>query len=156
MRLLRLGEVLDFGLVKTLGGDVPEAGLTAPHIVTPAYLSPESALGEAVDQQTAMQIVARHVSSEPALPSTHSSFNVSSQLDRLVLACLAKKPGDRPATARDLCDRLGLLRPPEEGPGNSLLRLGRGQPLEPRIIAQRGEGGVHPEPTRRQEVGHPE
>ena len=125
-------KVLDFGLVKTLGGDVPEAGLTAPHTVTgtPAYLSPESALGEAVDQRTdiyalgcvaywmltgqyvftgtsAMQIVARHVSSEPALPSTHSSFNVSSQLDRLVLACLAKKPGDRPATARDLCDRLG-------------------------------------------------
>ncbi len=73
-------KVLDFGLVKTLGGDVPEAGLTAPHTVTgtPACLSPESALGEAVDQ-----------------------------LDRLVLACLAKKPGDRPATARDLCDRLG-------------------------------------------------
>ncbi|MDQ3208989.1 MAG: serine/threonine protein kinase [Gemmatimonadota bacterium] len=52
-------KVLDFGLVKTLGGDVPEAGLTAPHTVT-------------------------------GTP-----------------ACLAKKPGDRPATARDLCDRLG-------------------------------------------------
>ena len=40
-------KVLDFGLVKTLGGDVPEAGLTAPNMVTgtPAYLSPESALG---------------------------------------------------------------------------------------------------------------
>ena len=137
IQVCRLGEysdwvkVLDFGLVKSQGGDALEPGLTAPHTVTgtPAYLSPESALGEPVDQRTdiyalgcvaywmltgqhvftgasAMQIVARHVSSAPALPSKHSSFDVSASLDQLVLACLAKKPGDRPPTARDLCDRL--------------------------------------------------
>ena len=124
-------KVLDFGLVKTLGGDVPEAGLTAPHTVsgTPAYLSPESALGEPVDHRTdiyalgcvaywmltgryvftgenAMQIVARHTSSEPTPPSRHSGFDVSPALDELVLACLKKKPIDRPATARELCDGL--------------------------------------------------
>ncbi len=124
-------KVLDFGLVKSLGGDVLEAGLTAPNMVTgtPAYLSPESALGEAVDHrsdiyalgcvaywmltgryvftgESPMQIVARHTSSEPTAPSRHSGFDVSPALDELVLACLKKKPADRPATARELSDRL--------------------------------------------------
>ena len=124
-------KVLDFGLVKSLGGDVPEAGLTAPNMVTgtPAYLSPESALGEAVDHRSdiyalgcvaywmltgryvftgdsAMQIVARHTSSEPTPPSRHSGFDVSPALDELVLACLKKKPADRPATVRELSNRL--------------------------------------------------
>ena len=60
IQVCRLGEysdwvkVLDFGLVKTQAGELPEPGLTAPNTVTgtPAYLSPESALGEAVDQRT--------------------------------------------------------------------------------------------------------
>ena len=137
IQVCRLGEycdwvkVLDFGLVKSQGGDALEPGLTAPHTVTgtPAYLSPESALGEPVDQRTdiyalgcvaywmltgryvftgesAMQIVARHVSSPPVPPSKHSSFDVSPSLDQLVLACLAKEPADRPGTARELSDRL--------------------------------------------------
>jgi serine/threonine-protein kinase len=124
-------KVLDFGLVKSESG-VQEIGLTAPNAMTgtPAYLSPESALGEPVDRRTdiyalgcvaywiltgryvftgesPLQIVARHVSSNPAPPSQHSGFDVSPALDRLVLDCLAKKPSDRPATARELCDRLG-------------------------------------------------
>jgi eukaryotic-like serine/threonine-protein kinase len=138
IQVCRMGEysdwvkVLDFGLVKSQVSEVHEPGLTAPHTVTgtPAYLSPESALGEAVDHRTdiyalgcvaywmltgryvftgesSMQIVARHVSSEPTPPSRHSAFDVSPALDRLVLACLKKKPSERPATARELCDRLG-------------------------------------------------
>jgi serine/threonine-protein kinase len=125
-------KVLDFGLVKSHVSEVHEPGLTAPHTVTgtPAYLSPESALGEAVDQRTdiyalgcvaywmltgryvftgdsAMQIVARHVSSVPVPPSRYSTFDISPALDNLVLACLKKEPSQRPATARELCDRLG-------------------------------------------------
>jgi serine/threonine-protein kinase len=124
-------KVLDFGLVKTLGGDVPEAGLTAPDMLTgtPAYLSPESALGEPVDHRTdiyalgcvaywmltgryvftgdnAMQIVARHTSSEPTAPSMHSKFGISPRLDELVLGCLKKKPTERPGTVRELGDSL--------------------------------------------------
>jgi serine/threonine-protein kinase len=125
-------KVLDFGLVKSQAGGVQaDTGLTAPNAMTgtPAYLSPESALGEPVDRRTdiyalgcvaywmltgryvfsgqsALQIVARHVSSEPEPPSRHSGFDVSSTLDALVLACLQKKPSARPASARELCDRL--------------------------------------------------
>jgi serine/threonine-protein kinase len=138
IQVCRLGEysdwvkVLDFGLVKTQAGELLEPGLTAPNTMTgtPAYLSPESALGEAVDQRTdiyalgcvaywlltgryvftgesAMQIVARHVSSAPVPPSRHSTFDISPALDELVLTCLKKKASERPATARELSDRLG-------------------------------------------------
>jgi serine/threonine-protein kinase len=31
---------------------------------------------------------------------------VGQDLEALVLACLAKRPSDRPATARELCERL--------------------------------------------------
>lgn len=128
-------KVLDFGLVKTQSSSPePELDprLTAPNSVTgtPAYLSPESALGEAVDQRTdiyalgcvaywmltgryvftgesSIQVVARHVNSAPIAPSRHSAFDISPALDELVLACLRKKPADRPASARELCDLLG-------------------------------------------------
>ena len=128
-------KVLDFGLVKTQSsGPEPELDLrlTAPNSMTgtPAYLSPESALGEAVDQRTdiyalgcvaywmltgryvftgesSIQVVARHVSSEPVAPSRHSAFDISPALDELVLACLRKRPADRPASARELCEQLG-------------------------------------------------
>ncbi|HEV8456513.1 MAG TPA: hypothetical protein VGQ24_16590 [Gemmatimonadales bacterium] len=54
-----------------------------------------------------MQIVARHMNTAPAPPSRHSTFDVSPALDELVLSCLKKKRSDRPATARELSDRLG-------------------------------------------------
>jgi len=128
-------KVLDFGLVKSqAAAEQPELDLklTAPNSFTgtPAYLSPESALGEAVDQRSdiyalgcvafwmltgryvftgdsSLQVVARHVSADPLPPSRHSAFDVSPALDELILGCLRKKPSERPASARDLCDRLG-------------------------------------------------
>ena len=124
-------KVLDFGLVKAHGGTEQEAGLTAPDTMTgtPAYLSPESALGDPVDRRTdiyalgcvaywmltgrnvftgdsTLQIVARHVSSVPTPPTRHSGFEVSPALDQVVLACLEKDPANRPGSARELCDRL--------------------------------------------------
>jgi tRNA A-37 threonylcarbamoyl transferase component Bud32 len=125
-------KVLDFGLVKKSGsGTEMDIGLTAPNMVagTPAYLSPESALGETVDQRadiyalgcvaywlltgryvfeanSPIQIVARHLHTPPKPPSKYSAFDVGPDLEAVVLACLAKRPSDRPATARQLCERL--------------------------------------------------
>jgi eukaryotic-like serine/threonine-protein kinase len=140
IQVCRLGQyydyvkVLDFGLVKTqeAAATGPELGLTAANAVTgtPAYLSPESALGDPVDQRTdiyalgcvaywmltgryvfsgdsPIQIMARHVNTPPVPPSRHSAFDISPELDELVVECLNKKPAERPASARDLCDRLG-------------------------------------------------
>ena len=102
-------KVLDFGLVKTpqAADGAGDRAHRAEHVTgTPAYLSPESALGETVDQRTdiyalgcvaywmltgryvftgdsALQIVARHMSSVPTPPSRHSGFDVSPALDPL-------------------------------------------------------------------------
>jgi eukaryotic-like serine/threonine-protein kinase len=125
-------KVLDFGLVKRAGVDsAVDPGLTAPNMVTgtPAYLSPESAQGEPVDQRTdiyalgcvaywmltgrqvfegqnVVQIIAHHIHTPPEPPSLYSLFRIPSELDEIVLACLAKRPEDRPASARELADRL--------------------------------------------------
>jgi len=128
-------KVLDFGLVKTQSAVAQpelEVKLTAEHAVTgtPAYLSPESAMGEPADQRTdiyalgcvaywmltgryvftgasPLQIVARHISAAPEPPSRHSMYSMPHRLEEVVLSCLRKNPSERPATARELCDLLG-------------------------------------------------
>jgi eukaryotic-like serine/threonine-protein kinase len=125
-------KVLDFGLVKsTAANAVVDPGLTAPNVVsgTPAFLSPESALGEIVDQRTdiyalgcvafwmltgrnvfegqgVVQIMAHHIHTPPEPPSLYSLFRIPPKLDEIVLACLAKQPEDRPASAEELADLL--------------------------------------------------
>jgi eukaryotic-like serine/threonine-protein kinase len=129
-------KVLDFGLVKALdartGG---EAGLTQENVVqgTPAFIAPEQAMGEGdVDAradiyatgcvaywlltgqyvftaETPMGILLHHAQTRPAPPSTRVEAPIPPGLDRLVLACLAKDPTDRPQSARELSRRLGEI-----------------------------------------------
>jgi eukaryotic-like serine/threonine-protein kinase len=106
---------------------------------TPGYMSPEQGSAERLDHrsdiysagcllyelltgrlpfegQTALQIIARHVREEPPRPSTFAP--VHPELERLVMRLLAKKPQDRPSTARDVADELLLLLGDLEAPSS--------------------------------------
>jgi serine/threonine-protein kinase len=130
-------KVLDFGLVKHTrpaepGADKVTTGqLTAG---TPAYMSPEQALGEErVDARTDLyalgcvaywlltgtlvfegatpiETIAMHIHTEPDLPSRRTTRPIPAELEALVLACLAKDPRARPQSADELAGRLAALR----------------------------------------------
>jgi eukaryotic-like serine/threonine-protein kinase len=134
-------KVLDFGLVKSVAPDSAEDSLeTAAGATpgTPAYLAPEAAVGGTVDgrtdlyalgcvtyylltghlvfeAKTAVEMVSKHIHEEPVAPSRRTELPVPVELDRLVLACLAKKPEDRPAGAAELSRSLAAIEGEEWG-----------------------------------------
>jgi hypothetical protein len=130
-----LVKVLDFGLVKPAfeleGGD---GELSAANVVrgTPAFLSPEMITGATCDQRldlyglgcvaywlltgelvferdTTLALALAHVHERPRPPSARAPHPDSPELDALVLACLAKAPGDRPESAHALAAALDAL-----------------------------------------------
>ena len=129
-------KVLDFGLVKSLAAPVDEHShaTAAGHVPgTPAYLAPELALGEPIDGRAdlyalggvayflltgclvfegdnGVQLIAKHVRDAPVPPSQRTECHVPPELERLVLACLAKSPDDRPATAAALASALAQVQ----------------------------------------------
>jgi len=137
-------KVLDFGLVKYSGeGPTGEVKLTevGAFAGTPAYVSPEAALGDAVDGRTdiyslgcvaywlltgrtvfeaasPMQMLIHHVNDEPEPPSKHTELPIPPALDEIVLECLRKDRTRRPHSAADLAARLeeiDLERPWSQG-----------------------------------------
>jgi eukaryotic-like serine/threonine-protein kinase len=51
-------------------------------------------------------MVMAHMQEAPAPPSQKTELPIPASLDRVVMACLAKKPEDRPATAEALARML--------------------------------------------------
>jgi eukaryotic-like serine/threonine-protein kinase len=124
-------KVLDFGLVKDLGS-AEDSGVTAvDHVIgTPLFMAPESVVsagnvsprsdvyavgaiayalltGQHVfGGNSAAEIIGHHLHSAPRPPSEKLGRAVDPFLDRLVLACLAKRPEDRPADAGALLSDL--------------------------------------------------
>jgi len=125
-------KVLDFGLVKTspasqfASTQLTQAGMATG---TPAYISPEQATGEQVDSRSdiyslgcvgywlltgklvfdasnAMSMIIEHVKSTPEPPSTKIEEPVPTDLESLILSCLAKSPDDRPQSATELGAKL--------------------------------------------------
>ncbi len=131
-------KVLDFGLV-TMGGDDDEtaAKLTVEGFAggTPAYLAPEmvASPGEVDERadiyavgcvaywlltgqvpfsrETPMATVLAHVNDTPLPPSSVTELPIPSELEALVLRCLAKDPKDRPRSVEALAEELGIADP---------------------------------------------
>ena len=131
-------KVLDFGLVKSIKKE--QAGDSLATAVgrtpgTPSYMAPEMAVGEEVDAradiyalgcvayflltgklvfeaENTFQMIAKHLRNQPVPPSVRSGVEIPRGLEDLILSCLAKNPGERPATALDLMNSLSALRLP--------------------------------------------
>jgi len=128
-------KVLDFGLVKhetrqNGASDITQEGITPG---TPRYMAPEQAMATgSVDHRvdiyglgcvaywllsgshvfegaTPIEIVAKHIQTAPVPPSSRSELPVPPELDEIVLGCLAKSPGDRIPSARELEYRLRAI-----------------------------------------------
>jgi eukaryotic-like serine/threonine-protein kinase len=130
-------KVLDFGIAKALHGAPPDAQTiaTMTHVIqgTPAFLAPEQALGAAsVDARadiystgcvaywlltgelvfvadTPIQQLLAHAQAPPEPPSARTELPIPPDLDALVLSCLAKDPGCRPKSPRDLLEQLETM-----------------------------------------------
>jgi hypothetical protein len=59
---------------------------------------------------TPMKLLMAHAQSMPEPPSAKTELAIPEQLDALILSCLAKNREDRPASARDLLERLEAVR----------------------------------------------
>lgn len=126
-------KVLDFGLVKEIdGGDAGRVSISTESVITgtPLYLSPEAiktpkeidarsdlyALGcvayylltgaNVFEGGSVVEICGHHLHTHPEPPSARLGKPIASDLETIVLDCLAKNPDNRPATARALADRL--------------------------------------------------
>ncbi len=130
-------KVLDFGLVKLEGTGASDASirLTADGGTsgTPAFMAPEIALGEqAPDHRvdiysvgclaywlvtgklvfeglSAVKVMMAHAQSPPPPPSTRTDLPIPRELEAVILQCLEKDPGERPATAGGLQARLQAI-----------------------------------------------
>ena len=130
-------KVLDFGIVKSARDGTGDNTLTmtVANVIqgTPAFIAPEQALSAgSIDSradiyatgcvaywmltgqppfegESVMTLVMHHVQTAPIPPSQRSEVRVPAALDELVLACLAKKPDDRPQSARELLRRLDAI-----------------------------------------------
>ncbi|WP_063796058.1 protein kinase domain-containing protein [Streptacidiphilus griseoplanus] len=110
-------KVMDFGIARALTGAASTMTQTGMVMGTPQYLSPEQALGKAVDHRsdlyatgcmlyelltlrppftgdTPLSVVYQHVQDNPVPPS-QAHHRVPPQLDGLVLRSLAKNPDER-------------------------------------------------------------
>ena len=127
-------KVLDFGLVRSFIGPADEsltgaAGMTPG---TPAYMAPEMASDRPVDWRadlyslgcvayylltahlvfqgdTPLQTIIKHLQQPAEPPSRIADRPIPAGLEELVMACLAKRPEDRPSSAAELSRQLAQV-----------------------------------------------
>ncbi len=124
-------KVLDFGLAADSRPNVGDDQLTGQGKVsgTPAFMPPEMIQGRELDARadlygvgcvaywlltgmlvfegaSSIDVLLKHVQTPPPRPSSVSELSIHPDLDDIVVRCLAKEPGDRPADARQLAREL--------------------------------------------------
>ncbi len=132
-------KVLDFGIAK-IADDEGQGPRTETGSVfgTPEFMSPEQARGKEVDQrsdiyalgvilyylttgqfpfkgETKLSILNQQINDDPRRPSSIQP-GVNAQLERVILACMAKDPSARPARADDVADALEAIEVVDHGP----------------------------------------
>ncbi|MEU9033729.1 protein kinase [Streptomyces sp. NPDC048352] len=119
-------KVMDFGIARALHGAQSTMTQTGMVMGTPQYLSPEQALGKAVDHrsdlyatgcllyellalrppftgETPLSVVYQHVQDAPVPPSQlPEGHSIPQELDGLVMRSLAKDPDDRFQSAEEM------------------------------------------------------
>jgi DNA-binding NtrC family response regulator len=128
-------KVLDFGVVSRPGREVDGHVTVAGTVLgTPAFLAPELAFGEGsfdgradlyslgcvgfwlltgrppFEASNPMALLLHHSKTKPIPPSKAAEQPVPADLDAAILACLAKDPAERPATADAFWERLQAVR----------------------------------------------
>jgi hypothetical protein len=131
VKVVDFGLVKDVG-VKPSGAAASQPALTMADAITgtPLYISPETVTApETVDARSdlyalgavgywlltgthvfggnsILEVCAHHLHSPPEPPSVRLGAPVAADLERVLLACLAKRPDDRPASAHVLREQL--------------------------------------------------
>ena len=137
-------KVLDFGVARAIDtasgplGSKPRLTEARALVGTPAYMAPEVVLGEVEPDERAdiyalgcvaywlltgrvvfedrspMAVAIQHVNTPPVAPSRRIDTPIPTELEALVLSCLAKDPAERPPTMtalKGMLERVPLATP---------------------------------------------
>ncbi len=139
-------KLLDFGLVKAADAGL-ESALTSTNSITgtPLYMSPEAVMNtDTIDARsdlyslgavgyflltgtalftggTVMDVCRQQVDAAPEPPSKRARRKIDPDLEAVIMRCLSKLPGDRPASAQELAEALWVC----EGAGTWTVEAAR-------------------------------
>jgi serine/threonine-protein kinase len=124
-------KVLDFGLAKSVArADMTQLTMEGVAAGTPGYMAPEVAVGDGdvdaradlyalgcvgyfllcgtmvFEDTNPMKVALKHVQAAPEPPSARTELPIPADLERVILRCLEKAPGARPASAGELSNLL--------------------------------------------------
>ncbi|MFT3771889.1 MAG: serine/threonine-protein kinase [Minicystis sp.] len=146
-------KILDFGTALIDGEDVDTP--TGLVLGTPAYMSPEQAAGAALDPRTDLYalgvllfelatgrlpfdratpeaLATAHAIADPPRPSSLVP-TIDRDIESIILACLRKRPRDRPRDARAVRERLGAVLARLEGTEQAPAASGE-RPVWPMVL----------------------